>query len=109
MIAFNTLARPEAILELRRFQVDIANRLIRFNPPGRKQTKKIRPTLPVTSTLLPWLEQAGDCEYFVNWQGRPLQSMKTSFRKLRKDAGLGDEVVPYTIATRWRRSLEVAV
>jgi len=39
----NTMARPEAILELRREQLDFEHRLIRLNPEGRKQTKNIAP------------------------------------------------------------------
>ena len=54
----NTLARPEAILELKLFQVNLDDRLITLNPPGREQTKKRRPTLPITDTLFPWLENA---------------------------------------------------
>src|SRR5690606_14685752 len=56
LIAFCTLARSRStILELQPFQVDFERRLIHLNPPGRKQTKKYRPTLPVVDTLLPWL------------------------------------------------------
>ena len=57
MVAFNTLARPKAILELKRFQVNLEDRLIEFNPPGRRQTKKYRPAIPITRTLYPWLER----------------------------------------------------
>ena len=96
VLAFNTLARPETILELRCFQVDFENRLIRLNAPGRKQTKKYRPTIPITDTLLPWLRQ-GKCEYFVHWHGKPIRSIKTSWRILRKKAGLSVDVIPYTI------------
>ncbi len=96
MLAFNTLARPEAILELRRFQVDTDDRRIRLNPPGRQQTKKYRPIVPITNTLLPWLKR-GRCEYFVHWHGKPVSSIKTGWRKLRKKADLSDDVIPYTI------------
>lgn len=96
MIAFNTLARPEAILDLTPFQVDFDARLISLNPEGREQTKKHRPTLPITSTLLPWLRQR-DASYYVHWHGRKIKSLKTAWRNLRDRAGLSHDVVPYTI------------
>ena len=55
MLAFGTAARPEAILELTAAQVDVENRLIRLNPPGRSQNKKRRPTIPMCESLVPWL------------------------------------------------------
>ncbi|MGE4339212.1 MAG: tyrosine-type recombinase/integrase, partial [Pigmentiphaga sp.] len=47
VLAFGTLARPSALLELRRSQIDFENRLINLNQPGRQQTKKYRPALPM--------------------------------------------------------------
>ncbi len=106
MVAFNTLARPQAILELRRFQIDLNDRLIEFNPPGRHQTKKYRPSVPISGTLLPWLRQV-KTETVVAWHGRPLDSIKTAFRKARQRAGLSGDVIPYTVrhtmATELRR------
>ncbi|MEW8000999.1 MAG: site-specific integrase [Candidatus Thiodiazotropha sp.] len=96
LLAFNTLARPEAILELKRFQIDLENRLIRLNPPGREQTKKRRPTLPITDTLMPWLQQA-KTESLVSWNGKSIKSIKKGFQRIRERAGLGTDLVPYTI------------
>ena len=97
MVAFNTLARPHAILELTRWQVDLENRLIHFNAKGRRQTKKYRPVVPITNTLLPWLQ----CLKTVNVisyskADRQVNSIKTSFNKTVARAGLED-VMPYTI------------
>ncbi len=96
LLAFNTLARPEAILELRRSQLDMDNRLIHLNPFGREQTKKRRPTVPITDTLIPWL-QTGQADVLVAWRGKPLGSVKKGFRRLRERAGLSADVVPYTV------------
>jgi len=108
VLAINTLARPEALLELRRGQIDVERRLLHLNPVGRTQTKKYRPTLPISNTLLPWLSLERD--YQVQWkkdQARPINSIKMSWRKLRAESGLDREVVPYairhTIATELRR------
>src|SRR5689334_9614007 len=43
-LAFGTGARPEAILELTTFQINVERRLINLNPPGRRQNKKRRAT-----------------------------------------------------------------
>ncbi len=121
LLSFNTLARPEALFELQPFQIDFENRLLALNPPGREQTKKHRPTLPITDTLLPWLKAWAGSRYYVQWhdqQKAPVDSIKTTWRTLRADAerllleadpkhgGLVD-VVPYTIrhtmATELRR------
>ena len=106
MIGLNTLARPDAILELSPFQVDLDARLISLNPRGRRQTKKYRPTVPITDTLLPFV-QARDVERFVNWYGRPVKSIKRAFAATVKDAGLSEDITPYclrhTMATELRR------
>lgn len=96
MLAFNTLSRPVALLELEKNQVDYESRLIELNPPGRKQTKKYRPTVPITDTLLPWLEEA-DEECLVNYRGRPIKSVRRGFNAVRDAVGLGKEVSPYAI------------
>ncbi len=98
VLAINTAARPEALFGLRRSQIDVEHRLLHLNPKGRVQTKKYRPTLPISDTLLPWLSLERD--YQVQWkkkQDQPISSIKTTWRKLRKDAKLDSEVVPYTI------------
>ena len=57
LIALNTWARPEAILELSvRSQVDFENSLIDLNPPNRKQNKKHRPVIKLTENLRGWFE-----------------------------------------------------
>ena len=52
MLALNTLSRPGALLELRREQCSLVDRLIFLNPEGREQTRKFRPVvrLPTRST-----------------------------------------------------------
>jgi len=96
-ILYGSLARPVAALELRKeWAFDKTRRLLTQNPPGRKQTKKYRPVVPVCGFLLPWLEAADDGP-LVNWHGKPIKSFKTAWRGLRKRAGLGEEVVAKTI------------
>jgi len=96
MLTFNTLSRPVALLELDKSQVDFENRLIELNPPGRKQTKKYRPTVPITGTLLPWLEKAEQGPLVAYW-GRPIKSVRRGFNAVRDAAGLSKDVSPYAI------------
>lgn len=106
-ILYGSLARPEAALELRREYVDFGRRLLAQNPPGRKQTKKYRPTVPVSGFLLPWLQAAPEGP-LVQWRGKPIESFKTAFRKLRKRAWLGQDVVPKTIRHTMATELRAA-
>ena len=52
-LAIGTGARPEAILQLNRFQCDLERGTINLNPPGRVQTKKRRPILPMAGLAAP--------------------------------------------------------
>ena len=58
MIALETAQRKSAILELKWDQVDLENNKIHFNPEGRTQTNKKRPTVPISPILRPVLERA---------------------------------------------------
>jgi len=104
-VALATLARPEAILELQRFQLDFATGLVHLNPAGRPQTKKYRPVVPMGATLRRVLE-LGTAAHVVAWHGRPVASVKTAFRDTAARAGLPG-VTPYTLrhtmATELRR------
>ncbi len=70
MISLNTLARPDAALDLGPMQVDIKRRLAKLNPDGRKQTKKYRPVVPISDTLLPWLSGCDGPRYVSISRGR---------------------------------------
>jgi integrase len=85
LLAFATAARPAAILELSSFQIDCDARLIKLNPPGRKQNKKRRPTLPICDTLLPYLRNLPPGPV-VHYQGRALGSFKKAFDRLTRRA-----------------------
>ncbi|MDE2085332.1 MAG: tyrosine-type recombinase/integrase, partial [Xanthomonadaceae bacterium] len=91
-----TLARPEAALEVTREMVDLERNLVALNPPGHKQTKKYRPTVPLVPELRPWIENAPP-GILVRYKDRQIDSFKTAWRAIRKRAGLAQEVVPKTI------------
>ena len=48
-----TGARPSSVMDLHSQQIDLDRRLIELNPPGRKQTKKIRPSVKLPAPLMP--------------------------------------------------------
>lgn len=96
MIMLNTLSRPEAVLELTPAQINIEDRLVRLNPKGRKQTKKYRPTVPLTDTLLPFVRTT-EVPVFVMWNGRQVKSVKKTFALAVKRAGLSSEITPYSL------------
>ncbi|MBX4884812.1 site-specific integrase [Rhizobium bangladeshense] len=96
MIMLNTLSRPEAALDLSPAQVRLDDQHIHLNPKGRKQTKKYRPIVPITDTLLPFVS-ATDVERFVLWNGKPIKSVKKTFALAVKAAGLPKEITPYSL------------
>jgi integrase len=103
-IALNTASRRAAIETLTWFQVDLTQRVINFNPPGRKQTKKRRAKVPISDALLPWLVRAKaeiKGEFVLGDRG----SMFAAFNAAVKRAGLykagRENVTPHTLRHTW--------
>ena len=107
----NTGARPNAILALTRFQVDLERRLLNLHPPGRRATKKRNPVVPITDALLPWLK-AVSTDRVVSWQPkrsaesrrkparpepRSVDRINAAWRRARERAGLPDDFTPYSV------------
>ena len=101
LIASNTLACPAAILNLRPAQFDSVHCLVDLNPPDRAQNTqntKYRPIVPVTPTLLHWLELPGGAsELYVRHRKKPIKSILHMWRVTRDAAGLDERVTPYSI------------
>jgi integrase len=94
-LAIGTAARPEAILQLTRFQCDLERGTINLNSPGRVQTKKRRPILPMPDWLRPWVEAADGP--LVAWRGKPVHKIAGAFQTMRDSAGFGPDVTAYTV------------
>jgi integrase len=94
-LAVGTAARPQALLQLTRFQCDLGRGIINLNPAGRVQTKKRRPVLPMADWLRPWIERASGP--LVAYRGRPVAKIAGAFRTLRESAGFGSDVTAYTV------------
>lgn len=121
MIVGNTLARPEAAVELGLFQIDADQGRVDLSPPGRRQTKKYRPIVPLTRTLAEWTARPAASakpaavkrrkrervvtDRLVTYGGRPVKSVGKAFRALRTAAGLDDAVTPYSLRHTLPREL----
>lgn len=108
LIRLNTGCRGDAARDLAPKQVDTDHGIVHLNPAGRRQTKKRRPDVPLTSTLREALVRlpvrSGP---YVHWHGDRVESVKTAWRAMRSDAGLPEWFVPkvlrHTVATELRR------
>lgn len=105
LIALHTAARRNAILELRWVQVDLDERLIHFNPAGRRQTSKRRVTVPINDTLAAVLAEASELAetvHVIEFRRRPVGSIKKAFARTAARAGMPDvspHVLRHTAAT----------
>jgi integrase len=80
-----------AILELRWEQVDFKHGIINFNQAGREQTNKRRPEVPMNRRARDALEEAARgalTEYVIEWDGKPVKSIKKAIRMAAKRAGI---------------------
>ena len=106
IVALNTWARPEAILELDiGKQVDFTTGIIDLNQKGRRQNNKVRPLIRLTDNLRAWLLHWGELKP-INRKGNAVMRVSHSdFRAIGERAGV--KLTPYTLrhymATRIRR------
>jgi integrase len=110
MIGLYTGARRQAILDLRWIQVDLDRRLMLLNPPGRAQTSKRRPPIPIADPLFdaltkakadtktPWvIELTEEQAYRIKAEAlAPVGNLKKGFAAACVRAGLAD-VTPHTL------------
>lgn len=98
LLGLYTMARPSAILDLTWDRIDFARGLIDLNPPGRKQTAKRRPVVPMADDLRETLElaYAGRQSAFVIEHGaKQVASVKKAFQAASARSGV--DVTPYTL------------
>lgn len=95
-LLIGTASRPEALLQLTREQCDLTHGIIDLNPPGRERTKKRRPRVPIAHFLRPFIEAAGPGP-LITYHGKPIAKINKTWRTVRRNAGLPEEIVPYTI------------
>jgi len=87
ILAITTGARMSALLELRWEQVDFKHRTINFNLPGREQSNKRRPEVPLNARAYQALEQASHgalTDWVIEWDGKQVKSIKKAIRMAAK-------------------------
>jgi len=93
LLALAFACRPTCAREAHSDQLDVRHKLYKLNPPGRRQTKKYRPKLPVTPSVLNEMLSWGQGPY-VNLEYAVLRSRISAHREA---CGFGDEFIPYCI------------
>jgi integrase len=91
LLALYTGQRRGAILDLTWKQVDLIRGQIDFNAPGRVQTKKRRPRIPIPRGLLAALRRAhrrATCDHVISYLGNPVADVKTGFNSAAARAGI---------------------
>ena len=81
--------------------IDLANGIFYRLAEGKRETKKRQPPVPIPPRLMAHLRrwQARDIvrQHIVEWNGSPVQSVKTAFQSAVKLAGLNGRVTPHTL------------
>lgn len=98
ILGLATMARPSAILELTWPQIDWEHETVDLNPPGRRQTKKHRPVVPLHAEAMDALREAyagRQCEYVIERGAKRIKSMKKAFQAASERSGI--KVTPYML------------
>lgn len=105
--AVATWARPDAVLELKaKGQWHSGAGVLDLNPPGRRQTKKYRPVVPVARQFRPWLDEALTREAYL-----PVSTVRHAWASMRESLGLpggreaGEKLIRRSMATLCRRMI----
>ena len=106
-LLLGTMSRVGALWELKWDQIDRNNMTIRLNAPGRVQTKKRRPIVPLLSCVDEWLGHRSAGLVLPNAWGGPETNRIRVWNRLRDRACLDKEVTTYsirhTVPSRLRR------
>jgi integrase len=100
LAALYTAARKSAIENLTWFQVDFDQRIIKYNPTGRLQTKKRRPQVPIADAFMPFMERfyyERRSEFFLD----DASNSRPQFDRAVKLSGLQKHVTPHVLRHTW--------
>lgn len=98
MLGLHTVARPSAILQLTWDRVDFMRRLIDFTPAGHIRTNKRRTVVPISDTLLPWLQKgyaARTTNFVIERGGKQVLCIKKAFQAASERSTV--HVTPYML------------
>lgn len=96
VLALGTAGRPAAILDLTRDRVREDLQTVQLLPKGKEQNHKRRPVVPLVEPVRLWARLVPQ-GFLVHIDGHPLQSIRSTFGRLRARAGLPAEVTPYSL------------
>lgn len=81
--------------------VDLDSGLFYRRQPGKRETKKRQPTIPLPDRLMThlrrWEAKKISKACVVEWQGEPVKKINKAFRSVRTAAGFDVDVVPHTL------------
>jgi integrase len=84
-----------------RSYVDLDGGIFYRLPTGRRATKKRQPPVPIPGRLLAhmrrWRDRKIAAVHFVEWNGKPVTSVRKGFRHATHLARLDGKVTPYTL------------
>lgn len=84
-----------------RSYIDIDRGVFYRLPEGKRETAKRQPPVRLSSRMLAhvrrWRDRKLCASHVVEWEGKPVRSIKTAFGRIVDAAGLGDDVSPHTL------------
>lgn len=100
-LGIETAGRRAALQTLKWGQVDFDTGVIHLNPPGRRQTKKRRSSVPISDELMPVLKRAyaERQSEFVLDDARTINRSLAAVAKAAGVAGVTPHVLRHTLAT----------
>lgn len=105
LLALATAGRRAALTQMRWVQVDLVGGMIDLNEPGRTQTAKRRPRVPVDAWMLDELRKAhkvAKTPFVIECRGKEVGSIAKAFRAVAVRARLPDvtpHVLRHTVGT----------
>ncbi|NBW15012.1 MAG: site-specific integrase [Caulobacteraceae bacterium] len=96
-LARYTAARAGALLSLRWEQVDFEGGRIHLGGAGRQKRRAVVPMHPDLALCLAIWKDATSSGYVIEFGGKPVKSIKRSFRAACDRAGLDKSVTPHTL------------
>lgn len=104
-ILIGTACRPAAALALTWDRIDFDAGIVHLAEPGRRETTKRRPTVPLPAVLLRWLADRRGVGPVIQWHSRRLVRHRMTFERLAKRAGIEGSAygIRKSVATWLRR------
>lgn len=93
ILLITTGARVTAALELTWDRVDFPRRMLDLNNPFDRARRKSRAAVPINDTLMAALSKAHKealTQYVIEWQGKPVKSIKKAIKKAGEAIGRPD-------------------